>query len=56
MARNPGRKSKADEIEEEVEDQDEEQEEGDGEEYEIEAIVQYKADAFKDVRVRDLLK
>lgn len=49
MARNPGRKSKVEEVEEEVEDQEEE---GSGEEYEIEEIVQYKVDAFKDVRVR----
>lgn len=51
MARNPGRKSKAAEVEDEVEEQEEEQEEGgDGEEFEIEKIVQYKVDAFKDVR------
>lgn len=53
MARDSGRKSKVDEeVEEEVEDQEEEQEGEEDGEYEIEAIVQYKSDAFKDVRVR----
>lgn len=44
MPRNAGRKSKVEEPEEEVEEQEE-----DGEEYEIEAVCEYKADAFKDV-------
>ncbi|VDC03346.1 unnamed protein product [Peniophora sp. CBMAI 1063] len=49
MARNSGRKSKAEEaVEEEVEDQEEEQEGEEDGEYEIEAVVLYKSDAFKD--------
>lgn len=48
----PGRNELLSGVEEEQEEQEGQDQEGDGECYEIEAIVQYRAVAFFDVRVR----